>query len=566
MNRIRNTFLVCLLFIFAYPFSVGAEYINSFVSEIDIQNDATFRVTETIEYEFTDERHGIFREIPIVHPEKSSGFFKERIIDVTLKSIALDGAPVPYVLESTKDLFKVRIGDPDSTITGRHTYVLTYDVGGGLSYPVGEGVELYWNVTGHNWQVPLLNVEARVRGEEAALRSIRSCYSGVVDSADGSCGVTMDENGVALFKAHGLGPYEGVTIAQALNPTIIKKDVRERTRTALIGIPLFVLGLLYGVYRLYRYKTVHKTDDPIIPEYEPYPDMKPMYTGILMDGRLDPRDITACIVYLAEQGYLKITRTERTVLFVFDVDDYQVELTKLPDSAVSLFETRIFGLIFKEPLTLGSKVTLGELKRDHVEKRENYNEFTSLQRDIRDDLVRAGFYERMSWVHILRTVGIVCGIWAALYVFLVGEVNGGLFVVGACIAVVLVVFLYERRTAEAYETVRYLNGFKLFLETTERDRYLFHDAPEKSPEQFMQYLPYAIAFGVEEKWAKVFEGITIPNPSWYDGGSAASFSAGNLTSSLGAFSTAFAASSGASASSGGGSSGGGAGGGGGGSW
>ena len=83
----------------------------------------------------------------------------------------------------------------------------------------------------------------------------------------------------------------------------------------------------------------------------------------------------------------------------------------------------------------------------------------------------------------------------------------------------------------------------------------------------MQYLPYAIAFGVEQEWSEAFKSITIPNPEWYDGGSTSSFSATNLTTSLGAFSTAFASSSGSSGGSGGsGSVGGGSGGGGGGSW
>jgi uncharacterized membrane protein len=157
-------------------------------------------------------------------------------------------------------------------------------------------------------------------------------------------------------------------------------------------------------------------------------------------------------------------------------------------------------------------------------------------------------------------------VWCAVYVILAGEINAGLFFTGLFILIFLSIFLYERKTRLSYEVTDYLKGFKLFLETTERDRYLFHNAPEKSPEQFMEYLPYAIAFGVEEMWAEVFKDITLPSPGWYDGGSAATFNALNLTSSLGAFSTAFASSSGASPSSGGGSSGGGSGGGGGGSW
>jgi uncharacterized membrane protein len=565
LNLARHCLLLVIV-VCGVPTFAEAEFIDRFQSNIDVRADASFTVTETIDYVFTEERHGIFREIPLLIPRDPNPPWVEGYIDIRFIDAKLDGEDVPYVLESTKDRFVVKIGDPNVTIDGKHTYVLTYDVEGALAYPEGEGTEFYWNVTGNEWPVPIRVVEATLSDPDGIFRSARSCYRGTFGSTDGSCLVLSVATGSIGFRTTELGAGEGMTIAQSLDPTRTARDIRERMRPLILLIPLIFLGLLYGGYRLYRYKTAHKTDATIIPEYEPYPGMKPMYTGLLMDGRLDPRDITACIVYLAEQGYLKIKKTERKAFFLFEVDDYEVELLRLPDADISSFESRIFGLIFKEPLVLGAKVSLGDLKRDHTEQKENYKEFMSLQSDLRNDLVQAGFRERMTWRDMVRPIGIALIVWAVLYVLIAGEVNGGLFIIGAILALVISLMLYERKTVEAYETIGYLEGFKLFLETTERDRYLFHNAPEKSPEQFMEFLPYAIAFGVEEKWAKVFEGITIPNPGWYDGGSVGAFSATNLTSSLGAFSTAFASSSGASASSGGGSSGGGAGGGGGGSW
>jgi uncharacterized membrane protein len=144
-----------------------------------------------------------------------------------------------------------------------------------------------------------------------------------------------------------------------------------------------------------------------------------------------------------------------------------------------------------------------------------------------------------------------------------------MILVGIVFALTIVlgfILLIPRKTASWFEAKNHTEGFKLFLSVTDKERFDFHNAPEKSPELFMQYLPYAVALGVEEKWAKVFEGITIPQPDWYDGGNIAAFSAASLTNDLGAFSTALSTNSGVSGSSGGGSSGGGGGGGGGGSW
>lgn len=55
-------------------------------------------------------------------------------------------------------------------------------------------------------------------------------------------------------------------------------------------------------------------------------------------------------------------------------------------------------------------------------------------------------------------------------------------------------------------------GFKLYLETAERYR-----MQNLTPELFEKYLPYAIIFGVEKKWGEAFEGIGLPEPSWYGG-------------------------------------------------
>jgi len=43
------------------------------------------------------------------------------------------------------------------------------------------------------------------------------------------------------------------------------------------------------------------------------------------------------------------------------------------------------------------------------------------------------------------------------------------------------------------------------------------------PELFDRYLPFAMAFGVERRWARAFEGIYTQPPTWYVGPSMAHF-------------------------------------------
>jgi uncharacterized membrane protein YgcG len=126
-----------------------------------------------------------------------------------------------------------------------------------------------------------------------------------------------------------------------------------------------------------------------------------------------------------------------------------------------------------------------------------------------------------------------------------------------------------------------IEGFKIFLAATEKEKLNRLNPPERTPELFEKYLPYALALDIEQQWAEQFsdilsakavgEGGTAYSPSWYSGSAFTSLTAGGLVTSLGSsFSSAISSSSAAPGSSsgggGGGSSGGGGGGGGGGGW
>ena len=128
-----------------------------------------------------------------------------------------------------------------------------------------------------------------------------------------------------------------------------------------------------------------------------------------------------------------------------------------------------------------------------------------------------------------------------------------------------------------------IDGFKLYLSVAEKDRMNFHNPPERTPEEFEKYLPYAIALGVEHEWGEQFTDVLAAAaaergqesyyPYWYHGHySHGFFRASNFTDGLtkGVNSAIATASTAPSTSSGGGFSGGsvggGFGGGGGGGW
>jgi uncharacterized membrane protein len=142
--------------------------------------------------------------------------------------------------------------------------------------------------------------------------------------------------------------------------------------------------------------------------------------------------------------------------------------------------------------------------------------------------------------------------------------------VGVITAIPIIIFgrvmpAKTRKGALAYMDIL---GFREFLSRAEKDK--LERMGDKN--LFSKFLPYAIAFGVEKKWARAFEGIYQDKPDWYISPMGLrtfsphtfSSSISSLTSSIA--SATFSSPRGSGVSGGGGFSGGGSGGGGGGSW
>ena len=568
--KLAGKILAVLVLVLVPAGLIRAELIRHFDAHITPHEDGSFTVIETIQYDFeTAFRHGIFRDIPKSHPQEASVWYKDRYLDIELQSVQMNGGPVPHEVTNLKSEFSIKIGDPNQEIAGLHTYTIVYKVTGGLSYYEGT-TEIYWNVTGHDWPVPILEATARVDTSRSLLLPQRFCYLGFHGETN-SCRSVKATSTYVLFKAPFMEPGMGLTIGQELDANKVAMVVLEHSPAWLywlFGI-LGWFGLVGGL--VYRYKTAHKPVATVVSQYEPYEDFKPMFTGVLIDGHLDNKDITAGLVYLAEQGFLKIKKTDKKVLLFFEVDDYEVTLLKEVGEVETHFLRDVLLLLFDEYDVVGKTVSLSKLKSDSTKRQENSKKVRQLRDAVLDDLIQRGYFERLLPFSTLIVI-LVAALFAVPFIlpFLLPFLSSIVFPIVILIIGTLVVaaFAYQRRTGKGYEARNHLKGFKEFLSVTEKDRLKFHNAPAKNPEQFMRFLSYAIALGVEKEWSEVFKDIQIANPDWYEGGGA-HFSAAALSSDIGAFSSAFTQSTSnpdSSGSGGGGFSGGGGGGGGGGSW
>jgi hypothetical protein len=138
MRRAAAPILAALCVAFALRGASAQEegwVVRSFHAQIVGTQDATLSVTEEITVDFgTLERHGIIREIPYEYDyeplpgERDEGDM-HRLTTITVEGVRdgrlPDGAPVPFETDYSGGTLRIRIGDPDTTISGEQRYRMT---------------------------------------------------------------------------------------------------------------------------------------------------------------------------------------------------------------------------------------------------------------------------------------------------------------------------------------------------------------------------------------------------------------------------------------------------------
>lgn len=570
-NSLTKFFLALTLGIFLFPQSTAnAKYseaweIDSFASNIYIQEDGTVDITEIITADFSKEAHrGIERSIPYKY-ENGYNAQIEIISSVNEKGEQWKTKTFKefgnlYVQMTTKD---------DSLLKNKNTYKLNYTAENVITFQSTHD-EFYWNVNGADWVVPTKNISAAIhlpkefKEDEISL----SCFSGMYGAEERNCKwERISPDTVTFWGLKEFAPYENLTIVVGLPkgtippPSKIEKFLwLLKDNPLLPAAPITLILMLLLWYKYGRDERIIK--DTVMPHFTPPKELLPSETGTLFDEQVDPKDITASIIDHAVKGNIKITE--------IDKNDYEFELIK-PYKHEKEFEEIILSTIFVKNQT-GKKEKLSELKPAF-----NLN-LKKIEKSIIKKMVEDGYFPH-SPKTIRAIYGAVGGVLAFLGVYITANI-GSLHIINT-ISVVLSGFIIiiignylPRKTQKGAQSYYELKGLYEYINTAEKDRMKFQ---EENKILFEKLLPYAIAFGLVKKWANAFEGILKTAPVWFVTSrpwSSGHFTMSNLGDRLNSFSTSAASSlfaphggkggwSGGSGFGGGGFSGGGFGGGGG---
>jgi uncharacterized membrane protein len=544
--------------------------IPRFHSRVVVEADGAIDVTETFTARFTGSWNGIYRTVPVKY-RTPQGFNWTIRIDLVS---ATDDQGRDLRTESSRErhYLKYKIWVPGAQDAER-TIVLRYKAHNALRF-FEDHDELYWNATGDEWDVPLGMVSADVELPSGATGIRTTAFNGVVGSTLREAEIAEEGSLIRFRMPRPLEYLEGMTVVVGWDkglipePTAVDKVQGFLASNWPLGIPFAVLAAMLTLwFRIGR----DPRKRPIAVQYEPPEDFTPAEAGTLTDERVDMRDITATMVDLAVRGFLRIEETEEDVLFGLTTKKEFTFHRLRPESdwaALAPHERNVLRGVFKD----GSVVPLSDLKD------EFYTELSGIKNGVMNQLTLKQLYRRRP-DHV-RAWWIAGGFVCLLIVMFGGgvlssalqqQLSPAPFVAAGIVSAIIIVAIGWNMPARTVDGTRMLErvlGFSEFLERVDKDKY---EHVKRTPEMFERFLPYAMALGVEQQWAKAFKDIYMEPPTWYTGSNIHLFNATTFSRSLSSMSTTAATamsssprSSSGSGFGGGGFSGGGGGGGGGG--
>jgi uncharacterized membrane protein YgcG len=518
MTKVTRRFLALLLaaLAFALPAIAREMRIQNFESLVTVNPNGTIDVSETITANFSGEWHGIYRTIPIEYSTSQGLNYTLFLSDVIATDDSGNRLKLEISRQGPNEQFKIYIPD---AVNATRTVVLHYHVLDGLRF-FPDHDELYWNVTGNSWDVPLQAASAEI-DLPAGVTGIRTlAFTGAYGSNSQDADVQVNASQIRVKSRHSLRFHEGLTAVIGWDKGLVHEPTALdlfflylRSNWVLI-LPFLAFGIMFW---LWWTRGRDPRRQPISVQYEPPDQLTPGEVGTLVDNSANMRDITATIVDLAVKGYYVIEQAER-------------------DQMLGLLHSKEYIFHLKKPATEWQSARPHELEmltalfdggaRDTVKMSELQNHFYVHLPRIRDNLFDAlvtdGYY--LHRPDRVRAAYIVGGVVLAIFLAVVGaNISGAMgiaplsaIIAGVASGIIVCAFgwFMPARTVTGARTLEKVLGFEDFLGRVEGDRL---DRIVKTPELFEKFLPYAMALQVEKKWVQAFSNISMQPPSWYQG-------------------------------------------------
>lgn len=493
------------------------EYIKNYHTDITIEKNGTLRVKETITVnsEMRNIRQGIYRDFPTHYKP----FVFRTIVPFTPKRASRNGIALPLEVVSIKRGKRVYMRDGASLNPDVYTFELEYTTGRQIGF-FDRHDELYWNVVGGDWMFRVDHASATVHlPENVAADQIKyTAYAGKLGSGHKAFKVNIiDAHTLEFFCTKKLSAYQAFSIVVGMpKGTITPPTYWQTVYWALLDnldwVVLFLLLVLCSVYGCIQIYKVRSKDpkNPIIPRFRPPRDFTPGMVNYFVNRKMTPEGFAADIVNMGVYQWLTIAQKDSLMGW-----SKTYELKEKAKQAEPALYRDAWAKLFSK----GSKLVLSGSNQ-----KQSYEAFSKLESRYANLIKRCYFIDGSLSTILFTFAGPL--ILILLSMVLYSNIPVCLFVLFNLAFGSLVYNLTCTYTKRGFEVRDHIEGFKMYLKTAEVLRFKYISTPpERTPELYEKYLPYAMALGVEEEWTDSFTPIfkrleqagTPYHPVWYHG-------------------------------------------------
>ena len=587
MKLIRSLLLIFMALLIFFNTSnpvlaLEAFEITAFDIVMDVQSDNSYEIKETINVEFLEKRHGIIRSIPL----KTYRGTPAAITDVKVSGHK-------YSTGKESGDLNIKIGEEKVYADKNEKYIISY------TYAIGDdGLrdmdELYFNLIGTDWDCPISNITFTIKmPSRFDDEKLNFTYGKKGSTKNDAVSYAVEGKSITGKLNGSLGPNEALTVALPLQQGYFEdaKPIND----GLVDRFGWLLSALAGIGGILIWLSMGKKKQSF-PTVEFYPPQGTTSAdvGFLIDGRVDPFDITSLIIYWADKGYLSIAEYNTKKLFGTKKGFLLTKLRDMGDE-VKPYERKMFSEMFL--YGNGTQVYTEELSNRFYRTADEIKCF--IKSDFEGDPGTRIFEKKnaicklLLWVMMVLAVFptlIVCvdrvlnadstgqsliislifsvlisaSLYAIMYnitnwkglpkkgkinqvfiafvftllsiglsIYLAVESGILIYMIIAIVSTIILAFLScrcNKRTSIGTWYEERLVGFKEFLKATELDRIKL--LVNDNPQYFYNVLPFAMVLGVTDKWAKSFDNIMISPPKWYFTATPGIFSASGFALNL----------------------------------
>lgn len=521
-------------------------------------------ITERFTVNFNKSMHGVTRYVPTrstAYYQVDGKLVKKKYSTPVSNARVTVGKCVDYGEDASYYYFK--LGDEYSyqPAGSSCTFALQYDI----TLPDNRLLEFdtfYYNIIPFDWDVEIHGAsfsviyEADVTAEN--LQNMTHLYVGKAGTTEIGRAIDISfANSQITGEINFLDAFEGVTVYTEFEKGFFGYSQAKYWWGGAILLVVLILAVLWAIY-FYNKRKINRNLVPTV-EFKAPDGMTPAECGLVLDGKVDNRDLTSMIVYWAGKGYLKIIEKGKTV---------SLQKLKELDNAKS-FEKTVFNSIFqtgslvdiKDITNFGETVLKAKAQLKVDLKHANFEAKTKTARAVMQTF--GALIPAIATFLLLQLTGSLLAIFVALGEFAVimganalysfaedkkhyysdartkfMKVIALLIVAITCVVAFLSYEFYVdrfvltlwahlasafimiasakvlSRTQTSVERLGKIIGLKNYIQFAEKDK--LEMLVKETPTLFYDVLPYAYVLNVTDEYCKMFEKIKIVLPSWYE--------------------------------------------------